>query len=328
MDKNVFRLSDSAKCDLLFDALNTTEDSYKIVCDIYDDYAIAYDAVNNKYLRAYYTKDNEANTIAIDRIEDCYIVDVTESEMTALNAMKAMGSFAEINSKLEEQTSQIDTFTANVASLEQQLTDANAKIAEYEANAQAAQEPEPATDNSLNADSDDSNAEGVATDSSLEEGTEEGADPETDNACGADDKKKKVKTENELAEEIESYKAQLAEKDAEISRLNNSISDINNEKSELENFKKTVDTEKKNEIIKEFSASLSDEQITEFSNKMDDYSVEDFKKEVCFAAYNADSSIIGGKKDESENDLIYKNNDEKFQSGVLRLLNKHKGGNK
>ena len=125
MEKNLFRLSDSAKCDLLFDALNATADDYKIVCDIYDDYAIAYDANNGKYLRAYYTKDNDANTLTVDRIEDCYIVDVTEAEMTALNAMKAMGSFAEINTKLEEQTSQIDTFTANVASLEEQLAEAN-----------------------------------------------------------------------------------------------------------------------------------------------------------------------------------------------------------
>jgi hypothetical protein len=103
MDKNLFKLSDSAKCDLLWDALNTNSDSFTIVCDIYDDYAIGYDTANRKYLRAFYTKDDAANTVTIDRTEDCYIVDVSEAEMTALNAMKAIGSYTEIENKLNEQ---------------------------------------------------------------------------------------------------------------------------------------------------------------------------------------------------------------------------------
>ena len=118
----------------------------------------------------------------------------------------------------------------------------------------------------------------------------------------------------------------IAEKDAEIARLNNSINDINNEKSELEAFKKAADTEKKNAIINEFSAHLTEDQITEFNAKMDDYSVEDFKKEVCFAAYNSDSSILN--KDGGQPDLIYKNTQKETESGVLALLRKHKGGNK
>ena len=62
---------------------------------------------------------------------------------------------------------------------------------------------------------------------------------------------------------------------------------------------------------------------------MDDYSVEDFKKEVCFAAYNTDSSIISGKEDkEGTPDLIFKNTQKDTNSGVIALLLKHKGGNR
>lgn len=61
---------------------------------------------------------------------------------------------------------------------------------------------------------------------------------------------------------------------------------------------------------------------------MDNYSVEDFKKEVCFAAYNADSSIISGKGEEDKPDLIFKNNAKDTNSGVIALLLKHKGGNR
>ena len=133
MEKNLFRLSDKDKCGLLFDALNTEPESYTIVCDIYDDYAIAYDAANNKYLRAYYTKDNDANTVSIDKIEECYIVDVTATEMTALNAMQAAGSFTEVQSKLEEQASQIEAFTTEKEELNSQLENVKAELATAQA---------------------------------------------------------------------------------------------------------------------------------------------------------------------------------------------------
>lgn len=313
-DKNLFRLSDSEKCDLLWNALNSTPDDYKIVCEIYDDYAIAYDAQNGKYLRAYYTKDNEANTIAIDRIEDCYIVDVTEAEMTALNAMKAMGSFTEIQTKLTEQDEQIATFTANEASLTQQLEEANAKIAEYE-NASAT-EPTESTEPSVNNSTEGEPSEG--------EPTEGANEPEVNNST------EPVEGEGEkvdFAAQIEELNKTLAEKEDEINRLNNSISDLNNEKSELENFKKNIDTQKKQEIITEFQTHLTEEQIADFTAKMDTYSVEDFKKEVCFAAYNSDTTMFS-KKTEQGADLIYKDNNSTRESGVIALLNKHIGGNR
>lgn len=301
MEKNIFRLSDNDKCSLLFDALNSEENSYTIVCDIYDDYAIAYDAVNGKYLRAYYTKDNEANTVAIDRIEDCYIVDVTEVEMNALNAMKAVGSYTEIQNKLNEQAEQIETFTADKNSLTEQLSAAMAKIEEFEN--QANIEPE-----------------------------EEFKKEEKEDEKEEEEKNKDKNTlSEEVQAEIESYKATIAEKDAEIVRLNQLNSDIANEKSELENYKKSVDTEKKTSIINEFAAHLTEEQVADFTAKMDDFSIEDFKKEVCFAAYNANSSILSSMKEEKEEpDLIYKNTNKDTLSGAIKLLanHKNKGGNK
>lgn len=304
MEKNIFRLSDGAKCDLLFDALNSTPDDYKIVCDIYDDYAIAYDAVNGKYLRAYYTKDNEANTVTIDRVEDCYIVDVTDTEMAALNAMKAVGTYAEIQAKLESHDAEIASFTAEKEDLNTQLTNALAEIEAYKAKEDDKKDDDKKDDGDGEKKDDDDDKKDGKSKNSLEE------------------------TNNALQAQIDEFKSQMEAKDAEISRLNNSISDLNNEKSELESFKKSVDTEQKKAIIAEFVAHLSEDQVTDFTAKMDDYSVEDFKKEVCFAAYNADSSIISGKEKEEGADLIFKNNQKDTNSGVLALLLKHKGGNR
>ena len=300
MEKNLFRLSDDAKCNLLYDALNSTPEDYKIVCDIYDDYAIAYDAVNGKYLRAYYTKDNEANTVTIDRVEDCYIVDVTETEMTALNAMKAAGSFADVQAKIESYDAKVAEFTADKEALQASLDDALTQIEEFKKK-----------DDDNKKDDDDKK------------------DDDSNKKDDDDDKSKSSLDNNaELQSQLDEFKSQLESKDAEISRLNNSISDLNNEKSELENFKKSVDTEKKNAIIAEFAEHLTEEQTANFNAKMDEYSVEDFKKEVCFAAYNTDSSIISSKGEEDKPDLIFKNNAKNTDSGVIALLLKHKGGNR
>ena len=303
MEKNLFRLSDGAKCDLLFDALNSTPEDYKIVCDIYDDYAIAYDAVNGKYLRAYYTKDNEANTVAIDRVEDCYIVDVTEAEMTALNAMKAAGSFADAQAKIESYDAKIAEFTADKEALQASLDDALAQIEAFKKDDDKKDNNDDKKDDDKKDDDDDKKKDDDKSKSSL------------DNSA-------------ELQSQLDEFKSQLEAKDAEISRLNSSISDLNNEKSELESFKKSIDTEKKNAIIAEFAEHLTEEQTANFNAKMDDYSVEDFKKEVCFAAYNTDSSIISGKGEEDKPDLIFKNNAKNTDSGVIALLLKHKGGNR
>lgn len=309
MEKNIFKLSDNDKCNLIFDALNTTEDSYKLICDIYDDYAIAYDTASGKYLRAYYTKDNEANTVTIDRIEDCYIVDVSESEFNALNAMKAVGTYAEVQAKLESHDAEIATFTAEKESLNEQLTNALAELEEYKKD-----------------DDDDKNKCTKNDDDDKKDGDDKKDD---DNKKDDDDKSKNSLEEanNSLQAQVDSYKSEIEEKNAEISRLNQSLIDINNEKSELENFKKSVDTEKKTAIIEEFSAHLTDEQVAEFNEKMNDYSVEDFKKEVCFAAYNTDTTIFAKSK-EDQSDLIFKGSGKITETGALALLIKHKGGNR
>ena len=160
-----------------------------------------------------------------------------------------------------------------------------------------------------------------------EENESEESEDEKEDSADDEDEKKNLKNElNNALSKIETYKSQIQEKEAEIVRLNQTNSDINNEKAKLEEFKKAVDTEKKEAIIDEFASHLSEELITEYRDKMDTYSVEDFKKEICFAAYNADSSMLSTKGEEPT--LIYKHVSKESDSDVLKLLNKYKGGNK
>lgn len=136
MPKFNFKISDSQKYDMLFDLLNTDFNeegnwvvSYSI-CNIYDEYAIAYNYENGSYERIYYTKDDEKDSVVIDKKETCYIVDVTEDEKKALSTIQALNGgtyskldenfvqkqlteekFSEYEQKIEEQNDTISTLT-------------------------------------------------------------------------------------------------------------------------------------------------------------------------------------------------------------------------
>ena len=141
MEKLNFKLSDSQKFDLIWSALNTEyneEHNYMVtyaICDIYDDYAVAYHYESGSYVRVYYTK-NEDDTISLGDMVECYIVDVTASEKAALDALQklnngnyekvdeAFSAYQEVEQKvsdfehkIEEQTEEISTLNMEKANL-------------------------------------------------------------------------------------------------------------------------------------------------------------------------------------------------------------------
>jgi hypothetical protein len=118
-----FKLSDGQKHEALWMLLNPNynEDSnwevtYSI-CDIYDEYAIAYNYETGSYERVYYTKDDSSDSLEINAKKKCYIVDVTEEEKVALDTLqklnggtyeKADETFEKIQT-LEEEKENFDT---------------------------------------------------------------------------------------------------------------------------------------------------------------------------------------------------------------------------
>lgn len=93
-----FKLSDSQKHDLLFNLLNQnfTEEGGWIVenalCEVYDDYALIYNYDENSYYRAYYGKNDEEDTVQIFELKKTYVLDVTEEEKNALEALRALNN--------------------------------------------------------------------------------------------------------------------------------------------------------------------------------------------------------------------------------------------
>ena len=156
-DKINFKLSDSEKHDAIWSLINPNyneEGGWTIeyaICDIYDDYALAYNYAEASYERIYYTKNDETNEVSIIERKKVFIIDVTESEMNALNTIRTLNgdtyekadevySQASKVSELEEQNStyaqKIEELNENISTLETekgnfttQLEEANANIA-------------------------------------------------------------------------------------------------------------------------------------------------------------------------------------------------------
>ena len=142
-----FKLSDNQKYNMIWTLLNprfNEENDYVMdyaVCDVYDEYAVVFKFETSAYERAYYTKNDETDSLAIDKMEACYIVDVNEDEKHALEVLHAMNNNTyekidevvsglqekvdSFNSKIEENEAAISTLQLDKERLEGELEEAN-----------------------------------------------------------------------------------------------------------------------------------------------------------------------------------------------------------
>ena len=120
-----YKLSDNQKCNMLFSLLNPNfneEGEWELtymICQVYDEYALAFNVNENGYVRVYYTKDDATDSVEITNQEVAYVVDVNEKEKKALEALH------ELNSDFEN----IDTHYSQLQNDNQTLA---TKVDEYE----------------------------------------------------------------------------------------------------------------------------------------------------------------------------------------------------
>ena len=94
----LYKLSDSKKADMIWLLLNPAyneEGNWQVdysICDVFDDYALVYNYAKRQYERVYYTKDDASDSVSLGDVEKCYIIDVSESEKNALEALHKMNS--------------------------------------------------------------------------------------------------------------------------------------------------------------------------------------------------------------------------------------------
>ncbi len=142
-----FKLSDNQKYNMIWSLLNprfNEENDYAMdyaVCDVYDEYAVVYGFESKAYERAYYVKNDETDSLSIEKMEVCYIVDVNAEEKHALEVLHAMNNNTyekidevvtemqnkvdEFSSKNEENESTIATLQQDKERLENDLTEVN-----------------------------------------------------------------------------------------------------------------------------------------------------------------------------------------------------------
>ena len=115
-----FKLSDNQKYNMIWSLLNprfNEENDYVMdyaVCDVYDEYAVVFKFETNAYERAYYTKNDETDSLAIDKMEDCYIVDVNEEERRALEVLHVMNNntYEKIDEVVTNLQNKVDSFSS------------------------------------------------------------------------------------------------------------------------------------------------------------------------------------------------------------------------
>lgn len=158
MPQLTFKVSDNQKFDFLWTLLNpncTEENNWAVdyvICDVYDDYAVAYNYNEGIYERVYYTKDDANDSVVIDRKERCFILDVTENEKRALDALRVLNDntyelvdekFAQIpnlNEQISESDNKIKELNTTISTLTVERDEANASKDAVQAQFDAATE--------------------------------------------------------------------------------------------------------------------------------------------------------------------------------------------
>lgn len=150
--KSIFKISDNQKHDILWSLLNPNDDEEHnwevnyIIYDIYDQYAVAKKCGEYSFVRVYYTKNDETDSLTIDNIVPCFIVDVTEDEKKSLELIQSLnnGTYEKIDevfsslkqenenfeSKINEMNDSISTLTTERDNAVAQYTEANELLVE------------------------------------------------------------------------------------------------------------------------------------------------------------------------------------------------------
>ena len=125
-----YKLSDNAKFNALWSLLNVnyTEAGNWLVeydiCEIYDDYAVVRNYSEGFFERVYYTKNDETDSVELGERVRCYIMDVSEAEKNALDALHAMneGTYEKVDENFQAAKDAVEIANNNLA----------AKIEEYD----------------------------------------------------------------------------------------------------------------------------------------------------------------------------------------------------
>lgn len=241
-----FKISDDQKFMMLWDLLNPNygpDNDYTVefgICDVYDQYAIVRNYAEQKFERVYYSKNDETDSLEITNREDCFIIDVNQAEKDALSALKTLNNNTyelvdEKFGKIAELEQQVEEFTTQVESLQQENSDFGAKIEEHEATIATLNQEKEEITNNFNSVSEQFN---VANET--------------------------ISTLNQTIDELTTYKANV-EKQKKLAIVNQYAGKLSDEV--INSFNERVDEFTEDELEKELAFTLVKNNPSLFTNQ-------------------------------------------------------------
>ena len=132
-----YKLSDNAKFNAIWSLLNVNyneEAGWLVeydICEIYDSYAVVRNFAEGIFERVYYTKNDETDSVELGERTRCYILDVSESEKAALDALHGLnnGTYEKVDENYSAALSEVEVKTGELNTVTEAL---NAKTVEFD----------------------------------------------------------------------------------------------------------------------------------------------------------------------------------------------------
>ena len=132
-----YKLSDNAKFNAIWSLLNVNyneEAGWLVeydICEIYDSYAVVRNFAEGIFERVYYIKNDETDSVELGERTRCYILDVSESEKAALDALHGLnnGTYEKVDENYSAALSEVEVKTGELNTVTEAL---NAKTAEFD----------------------------------------------------------------------------------------------------------------------------------------------------------------------------------------------------
>lgn len=132
-----YKLSDNAKFNAIWSLLNVNynEESGWLVeydiCEIYDNYAVVRNYAEGIFERVYYIKNDETDSVELGERARCYIMDVSEAEKSALDALHSLnnGTYEKVDENYSSALNEVETKIGELNAANEALA---AKVVEFD----------------------------------------------------------------------------------------------------------------------------------------------------------------------------------------------------
>ena len=254
-----FKVSDGQKFDFLFNLLNPNFNEAggwaieNVICDVYDEYAIVRNLAEGIYERVYYTKDDEHDSLEITNKERCYIVDINETEKTALENLKGEGTYAQVVETMTEKDNTINSLNESVETLNNQISELNGTV-------------ENLTESNSNFSTQITELNGTISTLTTER------DEATSNFANA--------------------QATIETLTTEKNEISASLATVSAERDTLVTYKKNIEDDAKKAVINNYVDDLDEKVIETYMNNLDNYTLEDLDMKLTYELKKANPGLF------------------------------------